>query len=476
MNRHFQYFGLQQNPFCMSPYPSYLLVNRKTQSTLDDMADAIRSGKGLLVLTGDVGTGKTTLIRRLVDWLTQQGIPTAFIFNARLEAAELFEMILDSFGALHNRQLRGTSRQRLSQWLTERNAARMRPVLIIDEAQGLPMATLEELRLLLNQEHMGEKVIQIILSGQPELDENLKNPKLRQMRQRIELRRYTSAFNLEESCGYIQKRIDVAGAKGKSLFPTDAAEAVHFYARGVPRVMNLLCEQGLRRAFERHLQSVRPEIVDEVARELQLDGCRPISKSEAVTDFTADIAKYPPDSATGVAIFSETIAPNESAGPPESLRVALAMHAQVADARSGMKSQTSEELQFLTPIQMEPSPEPSAQSLVAMPAAEVTAITRTSGSVALRVATPMAAPAKEPQYTSPVTAIVRAEGPERRWIQQRRRTLEQSITLSIASVFNRGWQRWQEQYAALGRWLCGPMPFGRRKEEEPGVPLGPRAA
>jgi general secretion pathway protein A len=472
MNRQlFQFFGLQENPFCMSPYPSYLLVNRKTQSTLDQMADGIQSGKGLLVLTGEVGTGKTTLVKRLIEWSKQQGIQTAFIFNARLEPVEFFEMVLGGYGALNNRQLRGNPRQRLNQWLIEQKAAGVRPVLFIDEAQGVPLGTLEEVRLLLNQEFMGEKVIQIVLSGQPELGEVLRRPELRHLRQRIELLLQTAPFDRDESRGYIQKRIDVAGAEGKSVFPAEAAEAVYFYAHGVPRVMNLLCEHGLRRAYARNFLSVSPEIVDEVARELQFQECRPISKREVAAEIISDTASDPTESPADGATSLDAAASAEIA-VPAALAALQETHAPVADAVQ-MKAEliappvfethAVEQAVLAQPIQLATLAEAPGSSLSVLPYVEAKTITRVAERSPLRVGHPIPVRAQEQEYASDITAIVRAEGPERHWIQTRRATLELRFTLSIASVFNQSWQRWQERYAALGKWLCKPMPFGHRR-------------
>jgi general secretion pathway protein A len=461
MNRQlYQFFGLQENPFGMSPYPSFLLVNRKTQSILDDLAEGIQSGKGLLLLTGEAGTGKTTLVKRLMEWLKQRGTPAAFIFNARLEPAELFEMALDSYGVLANKQLRGTPRQRLNQWLIERNAAGVRPVLIIDEAQGLPVSALEELRLLLNQELMGERVIQIVLSGHPELNGLLKSHELRHLRQRIELRRNTAAFDPDESRGYIQKRLDVAGAHGQSVFPAETAEAVYFYAHGVPRVMNLLCEHGLRRAYEHHSHSVAPEMVDEVARELQFDECRPAVRRESRIEIPDGTGEEATARTVEVPVSSGIAAAVESAAP-EPFIVATEGWSQLPERPPTIEAQPAENLHVLQPLPFANSVEPPAQSRALLPTVETTAITRTPETSALCVA-PSTELAHEEINTTEVTAIVRSS-PQRYWIEPRRETLELRLTQAIAALFNHSWQKWRQRCTAVGRWLCGPMPFGHRR-------------
>jgi hypothetical protein len=156
-------------------------------------------------------------------------------------------------------------------------------VLIVDEAQGLPVHVLEEIRLLLNQEMAGERLLQIVLCGQPELEERLKRPDLRQIRQRISLRCQTVPLSREETHSYIQKRLYIAGSTSGTIFLPGTIDAVHFYARGIPRVMNLLCEHALIRAYMKQMHTVPADIVDEVARQFQFDDIRPVTGPINVT-------------------------------------------------------------------------------------------------------------------------------------------------------------------------------------------------
>src|ERR1700722_18606902 len=166
-NTFFRYFGLRENPFTVNPNPGYLYFNDRTRAILEDIASAIQAGKGLIVLTGEAGTGKTTLINRLKQWLEKQRISTAFIFNPHLEVNELFDLMLADFGISADAHLKGSSLGRLNQWLRDRHRAGKGAVLILDEAQGLPLPVLEQVRLLLNHESPGENLLQIVLSGQP---------------------------------------------------------------------------------------------------------------------------------------------------------------------------------------------------------------------------------------------------------------------------------------------------------------------
>jgi general secretion pathway protein A len=270
-----QFFGLHDFPFNVNPDPRYLFLTPQTQEALDQLTYGIQGRKGLILLTGEVGTGKTTLIHRLLDWLREQQTPTAFIFNSHLEVNHLFEYILADFGVHCDSGSSDKALMRLKQWVFERFRAGDTPVVIVDEAQGLPIHVLEEIRLLLNLETSREKLLQIVLAGQPDLELRLERPELRQIKQRIALRCRTNALTLDETRSYIQARLHIAGANGKPIFTSQAMEAVHFYSRGVPRVINLLCEHSLINTYVDHVQTVPAHIVAEVAREFEFDGNRP---------------------------------------------------------------------------------------------------------------------------------------------------------------------------------------------------------
>jgi general secretion pathway protein A len=275
MYKHF--FGLRENPFNVNPDPRYLFLTPKTRQALDELKYGIQARKGLILLTGEVGTGKTTLINRLLDLLGEQQAPTAFIFNSHLEINHLFDFILADFGVPLDSGLNGNARMRLNQWLLERYRAGKTPVLVVDEAQGLPIHVLEEIRMLLNLETPREKLLQIVLVGQPELEERIKRPELRQIKQRVALRCKTAALALEEAHNYIQSRLEIAGANGKPIFAPQAMDAVHFYSRGIPRVMNLLCENALIHAYLEQVQPVPVHIVAEIACKFQFDDVKPLA-------------------------------------------------------------------------------------------------------------------------------------------------------------------------------------------------------
>lgn len=271
-----RFFGLRESPFNANPDPRYLFLTRHTQEALAALTYGIQNRKGFILLTGEVGTGKTTLLNRLLDWLHGQRVATAFIFNSKLNVSQLFDYVTADFGIPSASREKSQVLLRLNQCLLERYRAGESAVLIVDEAQNLSLDVLEEIRLLTNLETSTEKLLQIVLTGQPELEEKLKLPQLRQLRQRITLRCRTSALTIEETFGYIAERLRVAGANGEPLFSKEAIETVHLYSQGIPRVVNLLCEHALINAYVDHLRPVPAHLVEEVAREFQLDEIAPV--------------------------------------------------------------------------------------------------------------------------------------------------------------------------------------------------------
>jgi general secretion pathway protein A len=270
-----RFFGLRESPFNANPDPRYLFHTSQIREALAGLTYGIQDRKGFILLTGEVGTGKTTLLNRLLDWLHRQQVATAFIFNSQLDVSNLFDFIMADFEIPCDSREKSQVLLRLNQWLLERYRAGETAVLIVDEAQNLSLPVLEEIRLLTNLETSTEKLLQIVLSGQPELEEKLKLPQLRQFRQRITLRCHTAPLTLEETYGYIAERLRIAGANGEPIFSKEAIQAVHTYSLGIPRVMNLLCEHSLINAYVDHLRPVPVKLVEEVAREFQLDEIAP---------------------------------------------------------------------------------------------------------------------------------------------------------------------------------------------------------
>jgi len=273
------FFGLKENPFNVNPDPRYLLLTKQIEEALTGLMYGIQTKKGFITLTGEVGTGKTTLVNRLLDWLHHRRARTAFLFNSRMNSSQLFDFILAEFEIKCDSKSKSQQLMSLNHWLLDRFRSGESVVLIIDEAQNLTFPVLEEIRLLTNLETATEKLLQIVLSGQPELEDKLKLPELRQLRQRITLRCKTGPLTKEQTYEYIQERLRIAGANSTPIFSQQAMDTIHLYSLGVPRVINLLSEHALVNAYADQQRPIAAKIVEEVAREFQLDEVGPLAPS-----------------------------------------------------------------------------------------------------------------------------------------------------------------------------------------------------
>ena len=238
----FQTFGLRENPFRVAPDPRYLFLGSRYEATLSELMLGVQSRSGLLVLTGEPGTGKTMLLRHFLQCLQQRRYSSSYIFHSSLNAAGLFEFIARDFGLRVESSRKSELVAVLEKWLLVRQAEGDSPVVVIDEAQALSVRTLSELCLLLNLENTGGKLIQLLLAGQPELDEKLRLPALRQLRRRVAVRSRLPALSLEETAEYVAARLKSAGGVNAQIFPAESLEALYSYVQGVPRITNLLCE------------------------------------------------------------------------------------------------------------------------------------------------------------------------------------------------------------------------------------------
>ena len=265
-----EFYGLRANPFNVNPDPRYLFLTRHTEEALACLTYGIQSRKGFVLLTGEVGTGKTTLINKLLEWLRLQQVATAFIFNSRLNVPQFLDYTMADFGIPCDSKLKSQILLRLYNWLLDRYRAGETAVLIVDEAQNLSEEVLEEIRMLTNLETFTEKLLQIVLVGQPELEQKLKQPQLRQLRQRLTLRAKTHALTLDETKAYVQQRLRIAGSNGQQIFEPEALVSIHRYAFGIPRVINLLCEHCLVSSFVDQQKVIGPAVVDGVARDFDL--------------------------------------------------------------------------------------------------------------------------------------------------------------------------------------------------------------
>lgn len=265
-----EFFGLRANPFNVNPDPRYLFLTRHTEEALACLTYGIQSRKGFVLLTGEVGTGKTTLINKLLEWLRLQQVATAFVFNSRMNVPQFLDYMMADFGIPCDSKSKSQILLRLYNWLLDRYRAGETAVLIVDEAQNLSDEVLEEIRMLTNLETFTEKLLQIVLVGQPELEQKLKQPQLRQLRQRLTLRAKTHPLSMEETKAYVQQRLRIAGSNGQPIFDPEALVSIHKFSNGIPRVVNLLCEHCLVSAFVDQQKIVAPAVVDAVARDFDL--------------------------------------------------------------------------------------------------------------------------------------------------------------------------------------------------------------
>jgi general secretion pathway protein A len=265
------FFGLTQNPFNMSPDPSFLFRSPQHEEALANLIYGVQSRKGFIVLTGEVGTGKTTMLECLRDFLRAQQTAFASLFNSRLTVEQFFELLAYDFDLRCNRHSKTEVLLALNHMLIERAGAGRTTVLIVDEAHNLEWDVLEEVRLLGNLENRRGKTLQIVLAGQQELDRKLETPEYRQLKQRIALRCTLQGFSLQESIAYVNARMARAGAPDQEFIPPDVLEEVHFRTHGIPRLINALCDNMLLTAFAMETKTVTREILEEVAADMRLD-------------------------------------------------------------------------------------------------------------------------------------------------------------------------------------------------------------
>ena len=271
------FFGFTENPFNMSPDPSFLFRSAQHEEALANLIYGVQSRKGFVVLSGEVGTGKTTMLECLRDFLHSQQMTYASLFNSRLTVQQFFEMVAYDFGLRCTRTSKTEVLFALNEMILERANVGRTTVLIVDEAHNLDWDVLEEIRLLGNLENRRGKLLQIVLAGQPELDRKMEAPEFRQLKQRIALRCVLQPFRIEETREYIQSRLARAGMKEQTLFTPEMLREIHFRTQGIPRVINAVCDNLLLTAFALESKVVTLEMLDEVAADMRLQwpGQRP---------------------------------------------------------------------------------------------------------------------------------------------------------------------------------------------------------
>ncbi len=275
------YFGFSESPFNLSPDPAFFYRSAQHEEALANLIYGVQSRKGFIVLTGEVGTGKTTMLECLRDFLDSQYIEFAFIFNSRITSDQFFEMIAYDLDLRCARTSKTEVLFALNQLLLHQADQGRTTVLIVDEAHNLEWEVLEEIRLLGNLENRQGKLLQIILAGQPELDRKLEAPNLRNLKQRIVLRCALQPFSLEDTVEYVNSRLDKAGMPAQKVFPPALLSEIHLRSQGIPRLINGICDNLLLTCFALETRVATIDMLDEISHDMRLDwqGRRPRGRS-----------------------------------------------------------------------------------------------------------------------------------------------------------------------------------------------------
>ena len=265
------FYHLQKNPFEITPDPSFLFPTTRHNEALASLYYGVTSHRGFVVLTGEVGTGKTLMLRSLLGLLQRRHVAFALIFNPSLSPLEFIRYIAGDFGLPVSGKAKDELIHVLNAFLLKRHQQGLTTLLAVDEAHHLSAEILEEIRLLTNLETAQRKLLQIVLAGQPELDQKLDSLGLRQLKQRIALRCRLEALNLEETRKYMARRLQVAGAPVESkIFSDPAINAVFRHSRGIPRLINTICENALLSGYSKLTDVITPDIVEGIAQDLRL--------------------------------------------------------------------------------------------------------------------------------------------------------------------------------------------------------------
>src|SRR5208283_3665189 len=268
-----EFYGLNRNPFEVSPDPYFFYPTPRHNEALALLNYGVLRRKGFVVVTGEVGTGKTLLVRCLLDSLAVHKVAFAYIYNPILTVQSFLEQVVTDLGLPAAARSKSEVLSRLNNYLMARSRDDLTTALVVDEAQLLSWDLLEEIRLLTNLETTQYKLLQIVLAGQPELDQKMDSHQLRQLKQRVGLRCNLLSLELKEVEGYIHRRLELAGGNEKSnpIFTREAIEMVYGLSKGIPRLINTLCENSLMLGFGLQLSQITPAVVREVAADFRLD-------------------------------------------------------------------------------------------------------------------------------------------------------------------------------------------------------------
>ncbi len=266
-----QFFGLTRNPFEISPDPFFYHPTPRHNEALANLHYGVGRRKGFIVITGEVGTGKTLLVRCLLSELRKNNVAFGYVFNPLLPVVEFFQYIMADLGLPYAGRTKTEMLLDLNRFLIQRHARGLITALVVDEAQALRNELLEEIRLLTNLETSQQKLLQIVLMGQPELEIVLDSPELRQLKQRVSLRCQLQPLDAAQTHAYILSRLERAGAAPEpAIFSEEALDKIHEYSQGIPRIINNLCENSMVSAFASEQRPVTGEMITQVATDFRL--------------------------------------------------------------------------------------------------------------------------------------------------------------------------------------------------------------
>jgi type II secretory pathway predicted ATPase ExeA len=273
---YLRFYGLRELPFELTPNPKYLYFTPRHREALSNLQYGLSTGKAVTVLIGEAGTGKTTLIRAALESDACRHVRCVNLNNPALTRSEFIQMLATQFELTEEAsRSKAVMLRELETILRERRAAGEHTALVVDEAQSLSGELLEEVRLLANIETATEKLLPLVLAGQPELAARLNDPSLRQLKQRVALRCEITAFELAETAAYIASRIRMAGGEASRLFTREAVMLIHEHSRGIPRTISVMCDNALLGGLALARQPVDRQIVDEVCRDFDLRTSQP---------------------------------------------------------------------------------------------------------------------------------------------------------------------------------------------------------
>ena len=263
-----RFYGFKERPFEINPDPDFLFLSESHREALAHLIYAAKERKGFTVLTGEVGTGKTTLIRAFLSRLNGN-VKTAYVFNPKLTSIDFLRYICEDLGLKEEKISKGQYIAQLHNFLLEQYSRNEQVILIVDEAQNLSPALLEEVRLLTNLETSKNKLLQVMLIGQPELDKVLDNHQFRQLKQRVSLRYHLQSLNKEEAKKYIETRLTLAGAADPHIFTEKAFGKIYAYSKGIPRLINITCDNALLAGFTDGHKVIGDRIIRETIDQLE---------------------------------------------------------------------------------------------------------------------------------------------------------------------------------------------------------------